>query len=92
MIRLTTIAIVCLGLAGCTSAETERYVSLLSGTAQEQSQAFLAIPAPSEEQASSSEAPPPPPPCVPGTSFHDWRFNLYDDCTGELVGPDPKYL
>ncbi len=84
MIRLTTIAILCLGLAGCngSSADINHVIDVLSGNSAPQQQAFLAIPEPPEEQASSSEA---APSCVPGTATTMWRYMVYDACTGEYL-------
>lgn len=78
--------VVFLPLSACSSADTEHYVALLTGTPDPSPQAYVA-PVVEVEQASA----PVEPPCVPGTSTYMWRFYDYDSCTNALIGPTPGY-
>jgi hypothetical protein len=90
MIRLSLLALAALTLTVCngSSADINRAIAALTGDAQPEAYALVEndVPVSSEEAATSSE-----PPCVPGTGTYDNRFMLYDSCTNELIGPDPKY-
>jgi hypothetical protein len=88
MIRLPLLALAALTLTGCngSSADWNKAVAALTGEAQPQVFALVANDVPSVEPVVEPE-----PPCVPGTATYMNRFYLYDACTNELIGPDPRY-
>lgn len=77
--------VVFLPLSACSSADTEHYVALLTGTPDPSPQAYVA-PVVEVEQASA----PVEPPVAEVCEIRMWRFMLLD-CHDNNLGPAPGY-